>query len=34
LITHQFPISRAKEAYELLDNNPDEALQVIFTYEE
>ncbi|MBW2436927.1 MAG: hypothetical protein PVH74_00545 [Desulfobacterales bacterium] len=33
LITHQFPISRAKEAYELLDNNPDEALQVIFTYD-
>jgi 2-desacetyl-2-hydroxyethyl bacteriochlorophyllide A dehydrogenase len=33
-ITHQFPLSQAKEAYELLDNNPDEALQVIFTYEE
>ena len=33
LITHQFPLSRAKEAYELLDNNPQEALQVIFTYD-
>ncbi len=34
LITHQFPLSRAKEAYELLDKNPQEAIQVIFTYEE
>ena len=34
LITHQFPLSRAKEAYELLDKNPAGALQVIFTYEE
>lgn len=34
LITHQFPLNRAKEAYELLDKNPDEALQVIFTYED
>jgi 2-desacetyl-2-hydroxyethyl bacteriochlorophyllide A dehydrogenase len=34
LITHQFPISRAKEAYELLDKHPQEALQVIFTYGE
>jgi 2-desacetyl-2-hydroxyethyl bacteriochlorophyllide A dehydrogenase len=33
LITHQFPLSRAKEAYELLDKNPDEALQVIFSYD-
>lgn len=34
LITHEFPFSQAKEAYELLDKRPDEALQVIFTYEE
>ncbi|MDX1708998.1 MAG: hypothetical protein R3274_10385, partial [Desulfobacterales bacterium] len=33
-ITHQFPLSRAKEAYELLDRHPQEALQVIFTYGE
>ena len=33
LISHQFPITRAKEAYELLDKHPDEALQVIFTYD-
>ncbi|MBW2432366.1 MAG: zinc-binding dehydrogenase [Deltaproteobacteria bacterium] len=31
-ISHQFPLTRAKEAYDLLDKNPDEALQVIFTY--
>jgi 2-desacetyl-2-hydroxyethyl bacteriochlorophyllide A dehydrogenase len=31
-ITHQFPLSHAKEAYELLDQNPADALQVIFTY--
>jgi 2-desacetyl-2-hydroxyethyl bacteriochlorophyllide A dehydrogenase len=33
LISHQFPLTRAKEAYELLDKHPDEALQVIFTYD-
>jgi threonine dehydrogenase-like Zn-dependent dehydrogenase len=32
-ISHQFPLNRAKEAYELLDKYPHEALQVIFTYE-
>lgn len=32
-ITHQYPLSRAKEAYELLDKNPQEAIQVIFTYD-
>ena len=31
-ISHRFPLNRAKEAYELLDKNPQEALQVIFTY--
>ncbi len=33
LITHKFPLNRAKEAYELLDKHPQEALQVIFTYD-
>ncbi|MGD8993056.1 MAG: zinc-binding alcohol dehydrogenase, partial [Desulfobacterales bacterium] len=33
-ISHQFPLNRAKEAYELLDKHPDEALQVIFAYED
>lgn len=32
-ITHQFSLSQAKEAYELLDKHPQEALQVIFTYD-
>ncbi len=32
-ITHQYPLSRAKEAYELLDKNPQEAIQVVFTYD-
>lgn len=32
LVSHEFPLTRAKEAYELLDQNPAEALQVIFTY--
>lgn len=33
-ITHQFPLSRAAEAYKLLDENPGEAIQVIFSYED
>jgi 2-desacetyl-2-hydroxyethyl bacteriochlorophyllide A dehydrogenase len=32
LITHQFPIVQAAEAYRLLDERPGEAAQVIFTY--
>lgn len=32
LISHRFPIERAAEAYALLDNRPDEALQVLLTY--
>jgi 2-desacetyl-2-hydroxyethyl bacteriochlorophyllide A dehydrogenase len=32
LITHRFSIDRAAEAYQLLDRNPEETLQVIFTY--
>ncbi len=34
LVSHEFPLTQAKEAYELLDKYPQEALQVIFTYEE
>ncbi len=33
LITHRFPITRAKQAYQLLDWNPGDAIQIIFTYE-
>lgn len=32
LITHRLPISQAAEAYQLLDQQPDEAVQVVFTY--
>lgn len=31
-ITHRFPLERAAEAYRLLDENPEEALQVVLTY--
>ena len=31
-ITHQFPIERAAEAYQLLDENPQETIQVLITY--
>ena len=31
-ITHRFPLSQAAEAYRLLDENPQEALQVIFEH--
>lgn len=33
LISHRFPLTRAEEAYEMLDKHPDEALQVIFAYD-
>jgi threonine dehydrogenase-like Zn-dependent dehydrogenase len=32
LITHRFSLSKAAEAYQLLDQNPAELLQVVFTY--
>jgi threonine dehydrogenase-like Zn-dependent dehydrogenase len=32
LITHRFPIAQASQAYALLDQNPDQAIQVILTY--
>ncbi len=31
-ITHRFPIQEAARAYELLDQKPGEAIQVLFTY--
>jgi 2-desacetyl-2-hydroxyethyl bacteriochlorophyllide A dehydrogenase len=33
-ITHQFPVGRVREAYELLDKTPEEAIQVVITYED
>jgi 2-desacetyl-2-hydroxyethyl bacteriochlorophyllide A dehydrogenase len=32
LITHQFSLHQAGEAYRLLDEKPDETIQVVFTY--
>lgn len=32
LITHRLPVTRAAEAYRLLDEHPGEALQIVFTY--
>lgn len=31
-ITHRFPLSQADQAFELIDGNPAEAIQVILTY--
>ena len=33
LITHTFPITEAAQAYALLDQHPEQAVQVIFNYE-
>lgn len=33
LITHRLPFGRAPEAYRLLDDNPAEAVQIVFTYD-
>lgn len=33
LITHRIPFARAAEAYELVDQRPEETVQVILTYE-
>lgn len=33
-ITHRFDVHQAKEAYELLDKRPQEAIQVILTYDQ
>jgi threonine dehydrogenase-like Zn-dependent dehydrogenase len=32
LITHTFPLEQAVEAYRLIDERPDEVVQVVFTY--
>jgi len=32
-ITHRFSLAQAPEAYDLLDQHPEEALQVLFTYD-
>jgi 2-desacetyl-2-hydroxyethyl bacteriochlorophyllide A dehydrogenase len=32
LITHRFPLVKASEAYDLLDQSPEESIQIIFTY--
>ena len=32
-ITHRFPIEEAAKAYELLDHNPQETIQVLFDYQ-
>ena len=32
-ITHRLPVERASEAYQLIDQNPEETVQVIFTYQ-
>jgi 2-desacetyl-2-hydroxyethyl bacteriochlorophyllide A dehydrogenase len=32
LITHDLPVERAAEAYDLLDRRPEDVLQVVFTY--
>ena len=34
LITHRFPMAQAGEAYALLDQHPEAALQVLLTYED
>jgi threonine dehydrogenase-like Zn-dependent dehydrogenase len=34
LITHRFPLEQASHAYALLDQHPEEAIQVLFTYGE
>lgn len=34
LITHRFHVSRAAEAYRLLDEEPDQAVQIMLTYKE
>jgi threonine dehydrogenase-like Zn-dependent dehydrogenase len=33
LITHRFPFSRVAEAYALIDQHPEQCIQVILTYE-
>ena len=32
LISHRFPLEEAADAYRLIDEHPDETIQVLFTY--
>jgi threonine dehydrogenase-like Zn-dependent dehydrogenase len=32
LITHRFPVEKAQQAYDLLDRQPESAVQVVLTY--
>jgi alcohol dehydrogenase len=32
LVTQRFPVERAAEAYALLDERPEQAIQVMLTY--
>jgi threonine dehydrogenase-like Zn-dependent dehydrogenase len=32
MVTHRVPFERAAEAYELIDQRPDETLRVVLTY--
>ncbi len=34
LITHRFPVTQAAQAFELLDQHPQDAIQVMLTYDE
>lgn len=34
LITHRIPVLQAAEAYRILDQHPDRAVQILFTYED
>jgi 2-desacetyl-2-hydroxyethyl bacteriochlorophyllide A dehydrogenase len=34
LVTHRFPVHQAAAAYDLLDRMPEQAIQIIFTYED
>ena len=34
LISHRFPLAQAGQAYQLLDQYPESALQIVFTYED
>ncbi|MFP5260391.1 MAG: zinc-dependent alcohol dehydrogenase [Blastocatellia bacterium] len=34
LITHRFPLAEASRAYAMLDRHPEEAIQVVLTYED
>jgi len=32
IITHRFPIEQAAQAYQLLDQHPEEVLSIVLTY--